>query len=301
MGFFGGKRRGGHDSDDLFGAILGGIGVVAGIAAAAGAVAYGISKANEKDSVPSEQEDTPILSLSGIALLFIPEGEYYLTTIYCRLLPLAVGYVVRCGELDNQAEKLALIKTIKESTRENNAFPPEYLISDFASESFEVALGYDNAKFAQIPQYVSNLLDTNLENPSGFVMENLLPLIADSLRHTNSGVEEAMMTIGRPYGINHSQLREMLQNAGFNYDQQPAQPTGQQIELERIAQAYVTLGLNSDATSNQVKSSYRRLSQQFHPDVIQNKGLGKAVEEAFAARFAEITDSYNLLSKTFAH
>ena len=52
---------------------------------------------------------------------------------------------------------------------------------------------------------------------------------------------------------------------------------------------YQTLGVRPDATSEQIKSSYRRLSLKFHPD--KNRG-----NLFFEERFQEIQEAYNILS-----
>ena len=52
---------------------------------------------------------------------------------------------------------------------------------------------------------------------------------------------------------------------------------------------YEVLGLSSSASADEIKSSYRRLARQHHPDV--NQGDGSA-----EARFKEINEAYEILS-----
>lgn len=54
---------------------------------------------------------------------------------------------------------------------------------------------------------------------------------------------------------------------------------------------YYLLGLKQTATLDEIKTSYRRLSQKFHPDV--NHG-----DAFFAERFKDIQEAYELLSNT---
>ncbi|MBU6266456.1 MAG: J domain-containing protein [Sphingomonadales bacterium] len=52
---------------------------------------------------------------------------------------------------------------------------------------------------------------------------------------------------------------------------------------------YATLGISRDASEKDVKSAYRKLAKELHPD--RNKDNPKA-----AARFSEVTQAYDLLS-----
>jgi len=56
-----------------------------------------------------------------------------------------------------------------------------------------------------------------------------------------------------------------------------------------MADPYSTLGVSKGATDKDIKSAYRKLAKQLHPDY--NKDNPKA-----AARFAEVTRAYDLLS-----
>ena len=55
------------------------------------------------------------------------------------------------------------------------------------------------------------------------------------------------------------------------------------------ADPYATLGVQRGATEKDVKSAYRKLAKELHPD--RNKDNPKAAE-----RFSEVTKAYDLLS-----
>lgn len=57
---------------------------------------------------------------------------------------------------------------------------------------------------------------------------------------------------------------------------------------------YKTLGLNEDATQEQVKKQYRKLAQQWHPDKHQDKSTQEEAEQQFRG----ISEAYAVLSDT---
>ncbi len=66
-------------------------------------------------------------------------------------------------------------------------------------------------------------------------------------------------------------------------------------EAAKLSAAYKTLGLTSSATDDEVKKAYRKLSLQYHPDRVQNKGDEYV---AFATRrFTEIQNAYDVIKK----
>src|SRR6187397_2914833 len=56
-----------------------------------------------------------------------------------------------------------------------------------------------------------------------------------------------------------------------------------------MADPYTTLGVQRGATEKDIKSAYRKLAKELHPD--RNKDNPKAAE-----RFSEVTRAYDLLS-----
>lgn len=60
-------------------------------------------------------------------------------------------------------------------------------------------------------------------------------------------------------------------------------PVAPQVDL------YERLGLQPEADSREIKTAYRKLSQQYHPD--KNKG-----NEASLAKFREVAEAYEILS-----
>ncbi|CAN6674496.1 protein translocation protein Sec63p [Trichomonascus vanleenenianus] len=65
-------------------------------------------------------------------------------------------------------------------------------------------------------------------------------------------------------------------------------------EEKKLFDPYEILGISFSATERQIRSQYRKLSLQFHPDKI--KDLGNSTREAIEARYVEITKAYKALT-----
>lgn len=72
--------------------------------------------------------------------------------------------------------------------------------------------------------------------------------------------------------------------------------TGQAREND-LDQAYKALGLDSDASDHQVKTAYRRLMNQHHPDKLVAKGLPDSMLEVAKERTREIRTAYERIKE----
>ncbi len=59
-----------------------------------------------------------------------------------------------------------------------------------------------------------------------------------------------------------------------------------------LAEAYALLGLEPDASIEQIKTAYKRLVREYHPDVIQNKGLPADFLEFAKQKLQRINEAY---------
>jgi DnaJ like chaperone protein len=62
-----------------------------------------------------------------------------------------------------------------------------------------------------------------------------------------------------------------------------------------VEQAYQALGIDSEASNDEVKTAYRRLMNQNHPDKLVAKGLPDSMMEVAKERTREIRGAYELL------
>jgi DnaJ like chaperone protein len=64
-----------------------------------------------------------------------------------------------------------------------------------------------------------------------------------------------------------------------------------------IAKHYKTLNCTPESTNDEIKSNYKKLVKDFHPDVIISKGLPEEFIEFASDRFREIQNSYEKIRK----
>lgn len=62
-------------------------------------------------------------------------------------------------------------------------------------------------------------------------------------------------------------------------------------------QAYAVLGLQPDASVEEIKKAYRKLSREFHPDTIASKGLPEEFTTFAAEKFRAIQAAYDTIKQ----
>lgn len=62
-------------------------------------------------------------------------------------------------------------------------------------------------------------------------------------------------------------------------------------------QAYAVLGLSAEASDDEVKSTYRRLVQEYHPDRIVSQGMPEEFVEYATTRFQEIQAAWDAIRR----
>lgn len=64
---------------------------------------------------------------------------------------------------------------------------------------------------------------------------------------------------------------------------------------DELRQAYQALGIDASASDKEVKTAYRRLMNQHHPDKLVAKGLPESMKEAAEERTREIRSAYEII------
>jgi DnaJ like chaperone protein len=67
--------------------------------------------------------------------------------------------------------------------------------------------------------------------------------------------------------------------------------------VDDTSQAYSVLGLTPQATDEQVKATYRKLVQEYHPDRIISKGMPQEFVEYATQRFQEVQSAWDQIKK----
>lgn len=69
----------------------------------------------------------------------------------------------------------------------------------------------------------------------------------------------------------------------------------QEAQANEIQSAYSVLGISSAASTDEIKSAYRRLAMQYHPDTVAS--LGQEAQKMAEAKFKEIQKAYEIVKK----
>ncbi len=64
-----------------------------------------------------------------------------------------------------------------------------------------------------------------------------------------------------------------------------------------LMDAYATLGVSSEATSDEIKKVYRAKCKDLHPDTLRAKGVGEFAIKAIEDELCRINDAYSLIEK----
>ncbi len=69
------------------------------------------------------------------------------------------------------------------------------------------------------------------------------------------------------------------------------------VYFDNLDKYYKTLNCTPDSTNEEIKSSYKKLVKDFHPDTIISKGLPEEFIEFATSRFREIQESYEKIQQ----
>lgn len=64
---------------------------------------------------------------------------------------------------------------------------------------------------------------------------------------------------------------------------------------QSLQQAYAALGINEDASEQEIKRAYRKLVSQYHPDKLVSQGLPEEMMEISKNRVREINAAYDMI------
>ena len=141
----------------------------------------------------------------------------------------------------------------------NEAKNSPYSIEDFASQLYQVNQGQ--------PTILLSFMD-------------LLFKIAAADGKLHPGEEAALNQVKNTFRISDSQF-ENLKSVYFKQDDK----------------SYRVLNCTPESTDEEIKSSYKKLVKEYHPDMIISKGLPEEFMEVATKKFQEIQEAYEKVRK----
>ncbi|MEO8902932.1 MAG: co-chaperone DjlA, partial [Polyangiaceae bacterium] len=127
-----------------------------------------------------------------------------------------------------------------------------------------------------------------------FLQLQLMAVAADGQVHP---AEQAMLLrVARLLGLTERDLAQLeaLLRSGAG----AGSAAGGVSSPQRLADAYAVLGVTPDANDDEVKSVYRKLIRENHPDKLASKGLPPNMRAVAETRAREINAAYDLIKKT---
>ncbi|SFH59682.1 co-chaperone DjlA [Modicisalibacter xianhensis] len=125
-----------------------------------------------------------------------------------------------------------------------------------------------------------------------FLQVQLSAVAADGQVHPAE--RDMLLRVARGLGCSAAevaQIEAMLRGGGA----QSSAPAGQSLD-----DAYRILGVDAEASDDEVKKAYRRLMSQNHPDKLAGKGLPDSMREMAEQRTQEIGNAYEQIRKARA-
>ncbi len=161
---------------------------------------------------------------------------------------------------------------------------------DFFSRGKDPGFPIDRqiAELAEVCRGQPALVRNFLEVLMGFVL---------SKGNINAVERELLWRMAAGLGVGRVEMAqfEAVLRAQFSFRQGARGERPGFTHADELDQAYKALGINSDASDKAVKTAYRRLMNQHHPDKLVAKGLPESMKEAAEERTREIRSAYETI------
>jgi DnaJ like chaperone protein len=127
-----------------------------------------------------------------------------------------------------------------------------------------------------------------------FLQLQLMAVAADGVVHPAE--REMLVRVARLLGLGErdvAQLEALLRGAsqGSTSESSGPPPRG------RLEDAYTALGVSADATESEIKTAYRKMISENHPDKLASQGLPKNMRELAEERARKINAAYDLIKR----
>lgn len=110
----------------------------------------------------------------------------------------------------------------------------------------------------------------------------------------NPAERELLWRIASGLGISRVEMAQLEAILRAQHSFRPGAAHARTAQIE-LAEAYKALGLEPSATDKEVKTAYRRLMNQHHPDKLASKGLPESMQESAKEKTREIRAAYELI------
>ncbi|MEM9172576.1 MAG: co-chaperone DjlA [Pseudomonadota bacterium] len=124
------------------------------------------------------------------------------------------------------------------------------------------------------------------------LIELLLPVLLVKPQ-SNAGERNVLWQVCQVFDISRVELAQIEAAAHLNaqYQQSGLQPSAQ----DAASLAFTKLGLSPDASDSQIKTSYRRLMNRYHPDKLAGENADAQTLDEASRKTREIREAYELL------
>ncbi|MGI9271601.1 MAG: co-chaperone DjlA [Woeseiaceae bacterium] len=124
-----------------------------------------------------------------------------------------------------------------------------------------------------------------------FLQVQCMAVAADGEIHP---AEHAMLVrVARRLGLSENDVLQLeaLLRAAMAGGSAPGSPPTQ----DRLADAYAALGVTANSTPSEIKTAYRKLMSQNHPDKLAARGLPESMRAVAEERSRELNSAYDLI------
>ena len=112
----------------------------------------------------------------------------------------------------------------------------------------------------------------------------------------NKSEQDVIRNIAYGFGIDKETLDEII----FKFDSFYGSRFGaDRDEVSQENDTFEVLGLNKNASLDEVKARYKELVRQYHPDILMGRGESKEVIERSTKKLQEINEAYGRLKEKF--
>lgn len=188
----------------------------------------------------------------------------------------------------NEIVELLIVKTFLHSLSAQDEYTPE--LGRAISRKMRISVSSLYKAVATLLAKTSGMDETKIY-PS--LLESKDPFSKWDLPTRENLVNKSLVSENKKYFIKIKELIELITSEAHLYHS--LSPLPELKGKNDIKGALALFGLKEDATSDQIKKAYKKISMLKHPDRLASKGIPKAFEEVAHENFTRIQSAYDLI------